>query len=608
MLIWGGPSTNLGLESTGARYDPLVDAWTATSTTDAPSPRSGHTAVWTGSLMVVWGGDFDTGGRYNPLTDAWAPTSTVDAPSGRYFHTAVWTGSLMVVWGGFPTLDTGGRYDPADDRWMPTSTVSAPLGRYWHTAVWAGSRVVIWGGYRQPTFLGTGGQYDPVGDAWTPTSTDQAPAGRAEHTAVWTGERMIVWGGNNLSFSGTGTRFDTGGIYDPATERWTPTSTADAPSGRDGHTAVWTGTSMVVWGGQAGPPFTPFDVDTGGRFDPHADVWVSTSMTDAPSARKDHTAVWTGSDMLVWGGFTGPFGGPNDYPTSWGKYALGHGSDDDGDSFSECDGDCDDANATVYPGAPELCDNRDNDCDGALAPEEADGDGDGSPFCADCDDADPDSYPGAPELCDNEDNDCDTIIDEFITVCGLGECTSNGYCSAGVDSCTPGTPSGEVCDGLDNDCDGIVPPVELDDDDDGLADCEGDCDDANAYTYPGAIEVNDGDDNQCIGDPGYGLVDEIEGQTGFTHPSDRDAYCWSTQPFAVEYEASRSDAPDQPVNCSRGFTPGTCWSDSAVPPPGGTFFYLVRAVCQYAGSLGADSSDVERVWGCEHPDPGCPDD
>ena len=47
----------------------------------------------------------NTGGRYNPSTNSWTPTSTTDAPSGRYSHTAVWTGSEMIVWGGDLTAD-----------------------------------------------------------------------------------------------------------------------------------------------------------------------------------------------------------------------------------------------------------------------------------------------------------------------------------------------------------------------------------------------------------------------------------------------------------------------------------------------------------------------
>src|SRR5438876_3819498 len=71
------------------------DSWTATSTTGAPAARAFHTAVWTGSEMIVWGGfnngsNFNTGGRYNPSTDSWTATSTTGAPAGRSYHTAVW--------------------------------------------------------------------------------------------------------------------------------------------------------------------------------------------------------------------------------------------------------------------------------------------------------------------------------------------------------------------------------------------------------------------------------------------------------------------------------------------------------------------------------------
>ena len=73
--------------------------------TNAPAGRCAHTAVWTGSEMIVWGGHelacyLNTGGRYNPSTDSWTATSTTNAPAARSWHTAVWTGSEMIVWGG----------------------------------------------------------------------------------------------------------------------------------------------------------------------------------------------------------------------------------------------------------------------------------------------------------------------------------------------------------------------------------------------------------------------------------------------------------------------------------------------------------------------------
>ena len=127
-----------------------LDAWAATSTVNAPTARDLHTAVWTGSEMIVWGGTnfgnyLNTGGRYNPSTDSWTPTSTTNAPSARVRHTAVWTGSEMIVWGGSGD-STGGKYNPMTDSWTATSTTNAPSGRSGHTAVWTGSEMVVWGG------------------------------------------------------------------------------------------------------------------------------------------------------------------------------------------------------------------------------------------------------------------------------------------------------------------------------------------------------------------------------------------------------------------------------------------------------------------------------
>src|SRR5439155_7845142 len=89
--------------NTGGRYNPSTDTWTGASTTNAPLARTGHTAVWTGSEMIVWGGEdsglnpLNTGGRYNPGTNTWIATSTTNAPAARDYHTAVWTGSDMIA-------------------------------------------------------------------------------------------------------------------------------------------------------------------------------------------------------------------------------------------------------------------------------------------------------------------------------------------------------------------------------------------------------------------------------------------------------------------------------------------------------------------------------
>jgi N-acetylneuraminic acid mutarotase len=315
MIVWGGVDFS-GYLNTGGRYNPTTDSWTATSTASAPAGREIHTAVWTGSEMIIWGGyngtDLNTGGRYNPSADSWTATSTTNAPAARDSHTAVWTGNEMIVWGGFSSgsyFDTGGRYDPGTDNWAATSTAGAPDGRAGPTAVWTGSEMIAWGGYNSTSDFNTGGRYNPSADSWTAISTTNAPAARDSHTAIWTGSEMTVWGGETFNFN----LLNTGGRYNPGADSWIATGSAGAPAARDAHTVVWTSSQMIVWGGFGGS-----FLNTGGRYNPSTDSWTATSTTGAPAARDFHTAVWTGSQMIIWGG-AGP--GPTYFNTG-GRYCA----------------------------------------------------------------------------------------------------------------------------------------------------------------------------------------------------------------------------------------------------------------------------------------------
>ena len=312
---------SIGIRQADAKYklpeisvatDCADDTWTATTAVNAPDVRANHTAVWTGSEMIIWGGynypalDLNSGGKYNPATDSWVATSPTSAPVPREQHSAIWSGTEMIVWGGRDTstwFNTGGRYNPSSDSWTATSTINAPEARWAHTAEWTGSEMIVWGGTNQTIYLNTGAKYNPTDDSWTPTSTAHPPRGRVGHTSVWSGKKMIVWGGVDLSSNA----LNTGGRYDPTENSWSATSTSNAPDARTNHTAVWIDTGMIVWGGYCCNP--PIDFNTGGRYNAGTDSWTATSTIDAPHARDSHTAVWTDNEMIVWGG--GYFSGTN---------------------------------------------------------------------------------------------------------------------------------------------------------------------------------------------------------------------------------------------------------------------------------------------------------
>jgi N-acetylneuraminic acid mutarotase len=301
MIVWGGETSSGLSTNTGARYNPITDTWIATSVgADVPSSRKFFSAVWTGSEMIVWGGwsglsgvnqSYNNGGRYNPTTDSWIATSLISAPSVRSRHTAIWTGVEMVVWGGNGQF-TGGRYNPITDSWLATNTTGAPLGRTSYTAIWADNVMIIWGGFGSSNYQNTGGRYDPATDTWEGVSTIDVPIGRSSHSAVWTGTEMIVWGGEK--FQGY---TDTGGHYNPVTNTWSATGIGGTvPTARKNHAAIWTGTEMIIWSGRGGG-------GTGSRYDRATGIWADIDSGQAsPTAWEYHSSVWTGSEMIVWGG------------------------------------------------------------------------------------------------------------------------------------------------------------------------------------------------------------------------------------------------------------------------------------------------------------------
>jgi len=338
--------------------------------------RAGHTAIWTGREMVIWGGagDFEAdpftdGAAFDPAARTWRKLPAAPL-SPRFDAEAFWTGREMIVFGGTAVdgviLSDGAAWDPAANRWR--ALAASPLGpRDGAVVDWAGDRLVVWGGSTvlpddapddaETEMKNDGAAYVPATNAWVPVPA--APiVPRSGADSVWTGSRFIVSGGyhegddddrtDGAAFDpisgawspiavrptpgscGGGSACDgiwtgkvalfhvSGVAYDPAADRWSTIASAPIPDGpAPGEPAVWTGRRLLSWGisgddsddasdgaseGSEGPP--PIH---GGMYDPVADRW-QTFAAGPLSSRVLHTAVWTGQEMLLWGGTNGEAG------------------------------------------------------------------------------------------------------------------------------------------------------------------------------------------------------------------------------------------------------------------------------------------------------------
>ncbi len=286
----------------GAAYDPVMNAWRALPSLHGASgcfdPLTWDQVVWTGKEMLLWG---ITNAAFNPSTNRWRKLP--DPPTGWGGPSfAVWTGRQMIGWGGGGgdlVLNDGAAYTPATNSWkmLPPARLEG-TGRD-TTGVWTGSELIIAGGEapsdRGERFFSDAAAYDPATKSWRRLAPlPLAMAG----TAIWDGTRVLLIRGTTRNETRPGTTRDVprGLAYDPSTDRWRWMSPASYPRG--GAVAVWTGHELLVWGGLTeGGSIPPH----GEIYDPATDTW--SAMPRSPlRGRYPALGMWTGSSLIIWGG------------------------------------------------------------------------------------------------------------------------------------------------------------------------------------------------------------------------------------------------------------------------------------------------------------------
>jgi hypothetical protein len=324
--------------SDGALYDPVGDAWSALSVTNAPTGRhsveplstgttlifgpgdsmdgiygfdvrtytiasatwqlvstriapyvadGGTTYGWSGSQLLAWGcnryANTCLGQKYNPTTDSWSTMTTTSQPSFKQQLTGGWSGTSLVVWGGYGNGNgifqpSGARYTPGTDSWSAVSTVGAPTTAGFQM-VWIGSK-----GY----LMENDAVYDASADTWAPMSS----SGKVVGTATAMGSKIFVIGSGRDA-----------AVYDPSNDSWTATATAGIPLAEDDSVVAWNGSKVLVFGGYDSNSYSAnYPLDTHHLYDPATNTWSSINLNGSPFPGHAFHIIVENGKFLLWGG------------------------------------------------------------------------------------------------------------------------------------------------------------------------------------------------------------------------------------------------------------------------------------------------------------------
>src|SRR5690606_5654865 len=313
LFVWGGLDETGDLLGDGALYQPATDTWIpVTRDENTPSARHSAMAIWTGDVVVVWGGTADQvladGAVYDPDTDSWTPMA--DGPVARAAGVAgyVATYDMVAVWGGENAsgdlLEGIDFYDPNDDDWMPGSTNLDP-GKVKNAAWGVGTQTFwVFGGLRggtQPS--GAARYYSMMNDTWVDVGS-WTGATRSGGFGALVYVEGVVWGGRSSDHE----LLNDGAFYPlgSAANDWSDFTGGGAPSAREashlesGWALATDDDELLVIGGLNE---TGDYLHDGGIYETGWNGgWQS--IPEWPTG--DHHAygavAWVAGELIVWGG------------------------------------------------------------------------------------------------------------------------------------------------------------------------------------------------------------------------------------------------------------------------------------------------------------------
>jgi hypothetical protein len=314
MIVWGGGTADQVLAD-GAAWDPGAEEWRAIP--EAPiEPRWAHEAFWTGEELLVWGGTagpdhlaecYTDGALYDPVAGEWREVPP--APGGpRCGAAAAWTGEDLLVWGGHDAVgpprpgdlrDDGVAFSPETGEWrqLPAAPIAA---RHGMVSAWTGEELVVWGGTGAAgEQFADGAAFAPAADEWRAIA-DAPLQPRGGASGAWLDGELIVFGGRDLDVEEGARDLADAAAYNPDADAWR--ELPDLPAAQADARTAWTGDVLYVVGDDEAEPFVAY-------------VAAEESWLPRPAppegGRRNHDLVWTGAELLLWGGQTdaGPAAG-----------------------------------------------------------------------------------------------------------------------------------------------------------------------------------------------------------------------------------------------------------------------------------------------------------